>query len=343
MACRLINAHINNKHLDALNDIRDSDAVVDSWQTMDGDDHSCFNIIVHAEDVECITDKLQDLVKKGEGQTISVISLDTVLPKSLVEKTDEDQKDKRKNGSRISREELYEDVRVGSQLSWNFVFLVMLSTIVAAIGLLEGDVAVVIGAMVIAPLLGPNLALALATALGDKKLMLQSIKANAAGVGLCLVLSVIIGLMWPGDYDSEELLSRTNVSYDNIALAIAAGAAACLSLTKGISGVLVGVMVAVALLPPATTVGVMIGAGEYNQANGALLLLATNIICINLAAKVVFWLQGIRPRRWYSQKQAGQALRNYLVFWGLTLVLVVVFIYLRKTEIPVIGIAEAAI
>jgi uncharacterized hydrophobic protein (TIGR00341 family) len=222
-------------------------------------------------------------------------------------------------------------------MSWHFVLLVMLSTIVAAIGLLEDDVAVVIGAMVIAPLLGPNIALALATALGDRSLMAQSLKANALGVSLCLLLSVAIGFMWTGGFDSNELLSRTNVRYDNIALAIAAGAAAALSLTTGVSSVLVGVMVAVALLPPATALGIMIGAGKYGAANGALLLLVVNIACINFAAKVVFWAQRIRPRTWYSKQKAGAATRNYLVFWALTLIVLAGFIYLRNTNLPVLG------
>lgn len=340
MACRLISVHIDNTHLDAVNDIRKDNAVIDSWKSVDGNKHSCFGIIVHAQDVECLTDKLQSLIKQGDGQSIIVSALDAVLPKALVDKTEKEQKDKRKNGTRISREELYEDVVAGSQLSWNFVFLAVLSTVVASIGLLEDDVAVVIGAMVIAPLLGPNIALALATALGDRKLILQSIKANTIGVALCLLLAIGIGLLWPGQFDSEELISRTEVSYDNIALAIAAGAAAALSLTTGVSGVLVGVMVAVALLPPAATVGIMIGAGKFGPANGALLLLVTNVICINLAAKLVFWAQDIRPRSWYGQKQAGAAMRNYLMFWGATLLLVVVFIYLRQTEIPVIGMEK---
>lgn len=343
MACRLISVHIDNKHLDAVHDIREDDAVMDSWKSVDGKSHANFGFIVHAEDVECITDKLQTLVKKDKGQSITVSPLDAVLPKALVEKAEHKQKDKRKNGTRLSREELYEDVAANSRLTWMFVAMVVLSTVVAGIGMLEDDVAVVIGAMVIAPLLGPNLALAMATALGDRELTLQSIKANVTGVSLCLLLSIGIGMAWPGTFDSDELVSRTSVSYDNIALAIAAGAAAALSLTTGVAGALVGVMVAVALLPPASAVGIFIGSGGYDSAGGALLLLVTNIICINLAAKVVFWTQGIRPRAWVTKKRAEGAMRNYIIFWVVTLLLVVVFIYLRKSELPIVGAAQAAL
>ena len=94
---------------------------------------------------------------------------------------------------------------------------------------------------------------------------------------------------------SPELAGRTNVGLDSVALALASGAAAALSLTTGLSSVMVGVMVAVALLPPAVTLGLMLGHGEGSLAAGAGLLLAINVVCINLASKVVFFIKGIRP------------------------------------------------
>lgn len=181
--------------------------------------------------------------------------------------------------------------------------LVVLSTIVAAIGLIESNVAVVIGAMVIAPLLGPNLAFGLGTALGDISLMRKSALTTSAGISLAVALSVVIGIFWPFDVSSPELAARTNVWLDSVALALASGAAAALSLTTGLSSVLVGVMVAVALLPPAVTLGIMLGLGNINLALGAGLLLAINVVCVNLAIKVVFFLKDIRPRTWWEKRK----------------------------------------
>ncbi|MDZ7803496.1 DUF389 domain-containing protein [Thiohalophilus sp.] len=90
----------------------------------------------------------------------------------------------------------------------------------------------------------------------------------------------------PLNFDSQELLLRTDVGLEGIALALASGMAAGLSLTSGVSATLVGVMVAVALLPPAATLGLMLGAGNYQYALGALLLLAVNVVCVNLAESV---------------------------------------------------------
>ncbi len=205
----------------------------------------------------------------------------------------------------------------------------MLATIVAAIGLIENNVAVIIGAMVIAPLLGPNLALSLATALGDVSLMLKSIKALVFGIVIAVAIAVVIGLLWTGELNSHELMSRTHFGIDSIALALASGAAATLSLTTGLSGVLVGVMVAVALLPPAVTLGVMLGAGNIQMANEAGLLLLINIVCVNLASKLVFFFKDVHPRTWLEKEKAKQAMILFFLGWLLTLVVLIFFIFVR--------------
>lgn len=331
MPYRLITVHVENEHLDRVHEIRETDTVIDSWKSVDGQKKACFWFVVHSEDVQEITDKLQPVICKGNEQTLTISALESVLPKPKIEKAEHQKKNNRSQFSHISREELYEDVSRSSQVSGTFAVLVILSTVVAAIGLLEDNIAVVIGAMVIAPLLGPNLALALATALGDRELAVRALKANGLGLSLCLLLSITIGYFWGGNVESEELLSRTAVKYDGIALAIASGAAAALSLTTGVSSVLVGVMVAVALLPPAATLGIMLGAGNASLATGALLLLTVNIVCVNLSAKVVFWVQKIRPRHWYQQKKAEKAMRVYVVIWLVTLGVLAGIIKLRQT------------
>nr|MBS0020561.1 DUF389 domain-containing protein [Gammaproteobacteria bacterium] len=117
---------------------------------------------------------------------------------------------------------------------------------------------------------------------------------------------------------------------DSVALALASGAAAVLSLTTGLPSVLVGVMVAVALLPPAATLGLMLGRGQPDLATGAALLLAVNIVCLNLASKIVFLVRGIRPRTWWEKAQAKRAMTIYLVVWVVTLFVLVLAIYFRQ-------------
>ena len=279
-------------------------------------------ILLQDEMVQSTLDALQAVVSSYPTSRIIVFPVEATLP------LPEEIKAERKTTS-TSREALYDSVSKDVKLNSNFIVLVILSTVVAAIGLIENNVAVVIGAMVIAPLLGPNIALGLGTALGDVDLMRKALITNLVGVSICVILSILIGLSWPFDINSPELMSRTNVGLDSLALALASGAAAALSLTTGLSSVLVGVMVAVALLPPAATFGLMLGHGQYQLAVGALLLLIANVVCLNLATKVVFWLKGISPRTWWQKEKAKRAMRVYILVWltGLT-ILVILFLHL---------------
>ena len=117
---------------------------------------------------------------------------------------------------------------------------------------------------------------------------------------------------------------------DSVGLALASGEAAAIFLTTGLSSVLVGVMVAVALLPPAVTLGLMLGHGNPNLAINAGLLLIINVVCIDLASRVVFFIKGIRPRLWYEKENAQRAMIIYVLAWFVTLVLLVLLIYSRQ-------------
>lgn len=210
-----------------------------------------------------------------------------------------------------------------------FQTLVFLSTIVTAIGLAENNVAVVVGAMVIAPLLGPNIALAFASSLGDRDLMERALRTNIAGLTLALVLSAIIGAMWQIDFRSEEILARTDVGMDSVVLALASGAAAVLSLTTGLSSALVGVMVAVALLPPTATIGFLLGSGQLQLALGAMLLLAVNVVCVLLSGMALFLLKGVKPRTWLERRKAKQSIALSLAFWVTSFLVLVAVILIR--------------
>jgi uncharacterized hydrophobic protein (TIGR00341 family) len=285
-------------------------------------------MLVNDDKVQSVLDTLQNVLGAQTSARIVVLNVEASLPKM------EENQGKPEKSAIAAREAIYEEVKKNAQLNLNYLLLVMLSTIVSAIGLIENNVAVVIGAMVIAPLLGPNLALSLATALGDSLLVQRSIKTLLAGIALALLLSAIIGAFWPDELSSPELLSRTHAGLDSIALALASGAAAALSLTTGLSTTLVGVMVAVALLPPAVTIGIMLGQTHFDLAIGAGLLLAVNIVCVNLASKIVFFFKGISPRTWLEKEKAKRAMTVYVLGWMITLVVLILVIYGRESITP---------
>ncbi|NIV11538.1 MAG: TIGR00341 family protein, partial [Aliifodinibius sp.] len=205
------------------------------------------------------------------------------------EKTDQEQDgSEEKSMGRISREELYSDVSSGSEFNTVFIGLVLLSTLVAGVGLVRDDVAVIIGAMVIAPLLGPNVSMALSVTLGDLDLGWRSLKTNAVGIFASLALAFVMGLVMQVDLESQQLINKTSVSLGDITIALAAGSAGVLAYTRGVPAAIVGVMVAVALLPPLVNVGLLLGAGYTNLAVGSVILTTTNLICINLAGILTF-------------------------------------------------------
>ena len=312
---RIIEVVAEASHEDSIQALAEQQEVEIWWGPENPDGRKTARLLVPDDRRQAIIDALQSLLGGSEAARILIIPVEAVLPRIQAEET--------ARPARISREELYAQVNRGGRVDGNFLALVFLSTVVASIGMLEDNLAVVIGAMVIAPLLGPNLALALATALGDIDLIREATKANLAGIGLAFGLSVVIGFLWPMPIASEELLARTHAGLDSIVLALASGAAGVLSLTSGLPAVLVGVMVAVALLPPTAASGMFLGAGQAAQALNAALLLAVNIVCVNLAAKVVFLLRGIRPRTWLEKRKARQSITLYLLLWGLGLALLV--------------------
>lgn len=312
-------------HKEAIIRLARQHDAVDIWTGHEDEEgRQAIRILIPADRYPPLLDALEARLSTSKNARIVIFPVDATLPR-----LEEEPREEKEKSTTASREELYTEVSQGARLDANHLLLVTLSTIVAAIGLLEDNVAVVIGAMVIAPLLGPNMALALGTALGDTQLMWRAFKTNLAGIVLAFTLALLLGLFWPVSTLSEELMARTDVGMAGIALALASGAAAVLSLTTRVSSVLVGVMVAVALLPPTTTMGLMAGSGRFDLASGAGLLLATNIVCVNLAAKLVFLFKSVKPRTWLEQKKARQSMTAYIVLWLVSLAILGTIITLR--------------
>ena len=342
---KIIEVIADSRHHDTILDIAKQQQVDDIWFTQKNEDGRIVaRLLVRPEHRQNILDALQTVFHNEDNYRVLIIPLDTALPKPAEAETDsltdaelEEEKNKEKERKKAAlintREEILAQVEKDAQLNDNFILLVILSAIVAAIGLLENNLAVIVGAMVIAPLLGPNIAFSLGASLGEKKLVIDSLKTIFVGIIIAIMFSIGIGLVWPGNFDSMELMSRTDVAYSGTAIALASGAAASLSLVSGTSSVLVGVMVAVALMPPAVTIGLMLSIGEYNHALGATLLLAVNIVCINLSSKLVFLFRGIKPRIWLDAHKAKQSRLLYIAIWIVMLLLLFVTIYFRhKTQ-----------
>lgn len=253
-------------------------------------------------------DRLHGRLADRGGLLVLVKPLDGVLPRPLSSGVGESRADAR-SAAAVSREEVYARIADTAQLDRAYVSLVVLAAVVASIGLVRDNTAAVIGAMVVAPLLGPNMALALGMVLGDGPLIRRALVTNAVGLALALASAATLGLPLDPDPSTPELASRTVVTVWDLVLALAAGCAGALSYTTGVPTFLTGVMVAVALLPPAVASGILLAEGELRGALAALLLAAGNVTALTLAAMLTFRWRGMRPRNWWQVDRARRSAR----------------------------------
>jgi uncharacterized hydrophobic protein (TIGR00341 family) len=330
MGLKILEIIAPHNEIKAIERVTATPEIVDWWRSSALDDERfSTSLMVKPENLQTVLDALQQILDHCDTARVIIHSIETTLPKIEVEKPAENAQKVKPKDPGLSREELFEEVEHSSQLTQTYLLLTALSAIVAAIGMIENSVAAVIGAMVIAPLLGPNLALALGTTLGDISLTRRAIVANLAGLGLAITVAFLISFMVE-PITNVQLADRTIVSYGALILALASGAAAVLSLSAGAAAGLVGVMVAVALMPPAVGLGLFVGWGHWIQAEQAALLLMINITAINLSAKLVLLFRGVSPRRWPDKGRARRSSRWAFGFWGISLFLTLILIYLAK-------------
>ena len=336
MPLRMIEIYLSGGGGEWIKEILQDVPLLGVWEQTSSEDLTTVKILLPVEKTEVVLDELEKHFGAGGGFRVVLLPVEATLPRPEAPEEpaadgqpSEGDKPKIK-GSRISREELYSDLSETTKVSWVYVTFTTLSTIVAAIGLLKNSVAVIIGAMVIAPLLGPNVALALATTLGDVDLARRSVKANLIGLVIALVLSILVGFLFTIDPSVPEIRDRTIVGLGDILLALASGSAGALAFTTGVAASLIGVMVAVALLPPLVITGLMLGSAHFGLALGSFMLLGVNVICVNLSGVLTFLLQRVRPNTWWKADKARRATRRAIAIWTLLLSLLAVTIMMSQ-------------
>lgn len=265
-------------------------------------DRVLVRVVLRAGRSQQLIDAIQEALEQSSHWRVTVLHIESALPQPDALEEEEAQRN-----MQVMREELFDDVQRDAALTYDFIIMVTLSTIVAAVGLNVDSIAAVIGAMVIAPLLSPILGFSLGAGLGNLGLIRQSGVTLIAGIATALAVAFLVSLVIPTNTESRELMSRAEVRLDGMALGLAAGGAAALSMARQQSTGLVGVMVAAALLPPGAAFGLFLGAGYWEFAFRAGLLLCLNVSCLILAALVVFRLKNIKPRGWIEQRNADRA------------------------------------
>lgn len=209
------------------------------------------------------------------------------------------------------RAKVLEQLSRASSPNFDFFLLVILSTSIATFGLITDSTAVVIGAMLVAPLMSPILGLSLASVAGEEQMFERAVYALARGALLAVFLSCAISWiaqLLPFDIFQtlpQEIVARTRPTPFDLGIALAGGAAAAYSLAQAhLSAALPGVAIATALVPPLCTVGIGLSLRRPEIAYGAALLFGANLVAISFAGILVFAALGFRPR-FQSEKNFG--------------------------------------
>ena len=194
---------------------------------------------------------------------------------------------------RQQRISLVERIQNSSHWNFDFVALIFLSTLIATLGLIQNSPAVVIGAMLVAPLMTPIVAIGLGLAQSNIRLIDGAARTVTYGFATALVVGLITGLL-TCDEKTAEMIARETPNFRDLIIALASGVAAAYAMGRpNLISALPGVAIAAALVPPVATSGIGLSLGDWHLAGGALLLFLANIVAIVLGTAFTFWAIGL--------------------------------------------------
>ncbi len=310
---------------------------------LEGREVLVYRVTLHGEQVEAAMDKLREAFGEMEGYRVGVVELNAVDPRpdheasEVEDPTEADDSELsgrslKMTRARISRDELLDALIPGSRITRVYLVMNFLAAVVATAGLIKDSAATVIGAMVIAPLLQPNMSMALGTTIGDLKMVGRSFLSVMVGSMIAVSVAALIGWgstvneAWSVDLGNNQIRPRLSPTTLDLAVALAAGAAGAVAVTTGVAANLIGVMVAVALVPPLAVMGLLMGVGRWDLMGRAGLTVGVTLVSVNLAGVVILMLQGVREQAWQDTDRARStrwvAIPLWLVLLGLMTLLV---------------------
>ena len=201
----------------------------------------------------------------------------------------------------VDQHEAIRRVKDEGGLDGRYIFMTSMSAGIAVLGLIQSSPAVVIGAMLLSPLMGPIMSAGFAIAIGDINWLKKSAWCLFYGVIAGIVLSAIITFMSPIQTVTSEIASRTRPTLLDLFVAFFSALAGAYAMIKGRQGTIVGVAIATALMPPLAVVGFGLATWNWTVFGGALMLFTTNLFTIALTTAVMARFYGFRTN--LSKKQ----------------------------------------
>ena len=210
--------------------------------------------------------------------------------------------------SLAERVAVFKQMRHDARADVDFLTLIALAAAIAILGLLLNSAAVIIGAMLVAPLMSPMMAVAHGIVTGNFIMIRRGLISTFKGIGVAIAVSTGITLIVSTYQPTAEILARSEPTILDLLVALAAGAAGAYALSrKSVAAALPGVAISAALVPPLCVVGYGLGSSRFLIAGGAILLFLTNLVAIILVSAVVFLLVGFRPTRAVRRRQVTKA------------------------------------
>ena len=284
--------------------------------------------------VEPVLDRLREAGIDERTYTV-IVAAKTVISRRFEALEDEYEADAERGGDRISREELQAKADDLASGIGTYVLMTVISAVIATAGLLLDSPATVVGSMVIAPLIGPAMSAAIGTVVDDEALFRRGVRMQILGVAVAVLAATLFAValrslaLVPPGLDPLELAEVSERLAPNVlvlVVAVGAGVAGIVSLMTGVSATLVGVMITVALIPPAAAVGIGIAFRIPRLVLGAGVIVAVNVLSINLSALVMLWYEGYRPQRWFREDEARAAFLKRVGVLVLAIALLSVFL-----------------
>ncbi len=282
--------------------------------------------------VEPVLERLREIGIERDAYTV-VLDAETVVSKQM--DVLEERYENGEDSDKIAREELRSKAEDLSPSFPTYVTLTTVSVVIATAGVLLDSPAIVVGSMVIAPLIGPAMATSVGTVLDDRDLFRRGLRLQVVGFGLAVVTAsafawlVRTGLVVPPGLDVltiPEVNRRIQPDFLSLVIAIGAGIAGAMSLRADVSASLVGVMIAVALVPPVAVMGVGIAWGLPAVVVGSGVLVLLNVLSINLAALATLWYSGYRPAQWLHRERTRVATLRQIVVLAVVIVVLSAFL-----------------
>ncbi len=241
----------------------------------------------------------------------------------------------------VEQNELIWSAQHDANSNLDYVVMIVLSAALATLGLLTNSAAVIIGAMLVAPLMAPLSSFSTGMATGILKLTRRASLTLFTGVTLALLISIAMGIVLPIDSPTEEMLVRGSPNLLDAAIALVSGwVAAYANARKGIPAALAGVAIAAALMPPICTIGLGIALRDINLAIGANLLFLANITFIIAAQYITFLWMGLRPTEEREGSTQSRSRAWWLVLFVITILVTGIFARLGSRAVDEAHIRE---